>query len=90
MVDASGAASHSTNDSYEVGHVGLACYLWFKGHGITSKEWSKGLCTWNFASGSELTADVDAFFQGSASVDPREYFAKVTEFKRKMYEDKPQ
>jgi hypothetical protein len=48
------------------------------------------MCHWQFANTADLTADVAAFFQGNAQVDPREYFPRVTEFKREMYKDRPQ
>lgn len=83
-------SDEGTTDAYHVGHVALACFLWFKGHGMSSKQWKDGFCSWDFISSEELHSDVTAFFQGTATVDPRRYFARVTEFKQDMYKDKPQ
>lgn len=80
--------SHSTSDPYTTGHVGLACYLWYKGHIIVKRQWRGAMCEWTFTSSKELLSDIDDFYAGEGKVDAREYFPKVTEFKRKMYEDK--
>jgi hypothetical protein len=93
---ASAADSPSTSDPevqedetrYEVGHVGLACYLWFRGHRIVEKKWERRLCTWWFEDSDALQTDVQDFFQEKATVEPRRYFAKVTEFKSDMNRDR--
>lgn len=90
MEEARRADSRSTtSESKKISHVGLACYLWYKGHGMLSKEWRDGFCSWQFADSDTLQADIDAFYQGSALVDARNYFPRVTEFKQDMYKDKP-
>jgi hypothetical protein len=73
----------------KVGHVAAACYLWAKGHQIVKTEWSDSLCKWFFEDTAELKEDIDTFFNDEAKVNPREFFPRVTEFKRHMYEDNP-
>jgi len=91
-VDPREAAFRSTSDPTDIGHVGLACFLWFKGHRVIGKRWkTKSVCTWDFdPKDPKVKEDIAAFFQNEALVDPKEFFPKVTEFKRKMYEDRPQ
>lgn len=72
-----------------VGYVALACFLWFRGHKIESSEWKNGLCTWLFEESEEMRRDASSFHGESALVNPKDYFPKVTEFKRLMYRDKP-
>lgn len=73
----------------KVGHVAAACYLWSKGYEIVKTEWSDNLCKWFFEDSKEIREAIALFFDNEALVNPREFFPRVTEFKRHMYEDNP-
>ena len=88
-MDEERAASPSKAETKDVSNISLACFLWFRGHVIVGTQWFRGLCTWDFNETPELQADIDAFVQGRAQVDPRDFYPRVTEFKRDMYKDKP-
>jgi hypothetical protein len=78
-----------SENEHTVGHIGLACYLWFRGHALLRTEWRDQMCRWTFQRTETFKEDMDSFFKGQAQVDPREFFPKVTEFKRAMYREKP-
>lgn len=89
-MDEERAASPSKAEkTKDVSSISLACFLWFQGHVIVGTQWFRGLCTWDFADTPRLHEDIDAFVQGRAQVDPREFYPRVTEFKHDMYKDKP-
>ena len=84
--------SHSTteDETILIGHMSLACYLWFTGEIIVEQSWEGGLCRWVFEDTQSLRATMSEYESGMARVDPRNYFPKVTEFKRFVYDSKPE
>lgn len=69
--------------------MSLACYLWYREHRIMDRRWQNGLCSWLFQDSPRMESDIEEFYAGEARVNPREYFNKMTEFKRDMYKDRP-
>jgi len=53
------------------------------------RRWQNGLCSWLFQDSPRMESDIEEFYAGEARVNPREYFNKMTEFKRDMYKDRP-
>lgn len=81
-------------------HAALACYLEFIGFEVVEVRWVDGpgrpdgsptkLCKWAFEKSRELSEAIDNFFAENAQVEPRAFFDRVTDFKKRMYDANPE
>lgn len=71
-------------------HAALACYLSHLGFPIVETKWIDGICKWAFEPTQALASAIDDFFADRARVEPREFFKKVTDFKKAMYDANPE
>jgi len=77
--------------------MALAAYLWSVGHEPVKIEWLnrkvdgvvQKRCRWTFVASEALDVDVQVYTRGDGMVDAKDYFWKVTEFKKIAYQHHP-
>lgn len=68
--------------------MGCVAFLMVQGHSSQRLEFDGGTGYWVFLATSKLYEDVEAFQQGTARVDPRQYNQRYAEAKRQFFNAK--
>lgn len=79
------------SEERSVAHMGLAAFLWYNHHYLDRLEWSRpNEALFFFTEDEDMERDVKRFQEGKARVDPQRFYPKMTEFKRMVYERRPE
>lgn len=73
---------------YRTDDMAMATFLRMEGFTAQQVGWIGETCYWWFSSGDNLVDCVEAFLNGEASIEPREYSRQFALSKREFYDKK--
>lgn len=73
---------------YRSNDMGCVTFLNVQGHPSQRTEFEGSTCYWIFLATAALLRDLEAYQEGTALVDPREYNKRYAEVKRQFFSAK--
>lgn len=74
---------------YRTDNMGMASWLKMQGHTPQRVRWEDQTCYWYFDKSDLLLGSVDAFLEGEARVEPKEYNRIFLLTKREFWDSAP-